>query len=257
MMQSSGNRGTLDILENAQAVARRGADLFAHLSAQAIARTGTFRVALSGGSTPRALHTLFTNDPYRDLIDWSKVHFYWGDDRHVAPDDPESNFRMAYDTLLQFIPIHEAQMHRIHTEMPDASEAADLYEQELRDDFQLAPGELPRFDLIYLGMGPDGHTCSLFPHTAALAITDRLVVANHVPKLNTDRITFTAPVINNAANVIFLIAGADKAPALAAVLEGPPDPDVYPSQRIALTGGDLYWLVDRAAAAQLHTKPSP
>lgn len=257
MTAPSGNRGSLDVLENAQAVARRGADLFARLSDEAIARSGQFRVALSGGSTPRALHTLFTIDPYRDLIDWRNVHFYWGDDRHVAPDDPESNFRMAYDTLLQFIPIHEAQMHRIHTEMPDASEAADLYEQELRDDFQLAPGQLPRFDLIYLGMGPDGHTASLFPHTAALNITDRLVVANNVPKLHTDRITFTFPVINNAANVAFLIAGADKAPALAVVLEGPPNPDEYPSQCIALTNGDLYWLTDRAAAARLHTRPSP
>lgn len=249
----SGQPTHLEIVDDAPSVARRGADLFVRLSADAIARSGQFRVALSGGSTPRALHTLLASDPYRDRIDWSKVQFYWGDDRHVAPDDPESNFRMAYDTLLQFIPIHEAQMHRIHTEMPDASAAANLYEQELRDDFQLAAGHLPRFDLIYLGMGPDGHTASLFPHTSALTVADRLVVSNHVPKLNTDRITLTAPVLNNAAVVAFLIAGADKAPALSAVLEGPPNPDEYPSQRIAPTGGELYWLVDRAAAAQLRT----
>ncbi|MGZ3715498.1 MAG: 6-phosphogluconolactonase [Ktedonobacterales bacterium] len=257
MTMPSGTRGYLEILENPQAVARRGADLFARLSTDAIPRSGEFRVALSGGSTPRTLHTLLASDPYRDLIDWSKVQFYWGDDRYVAPDDPESNFRMAYDTLLQFIPIHEAQMHRIHTELPDASAAADLYEQELREDFRLAPGELPRFDLIFLGIGPDGHTCSLFPHTAALKVTDRLVVANYVPKLHTDRITLTFPVINNAANVVFLVAGADKASALSVVLEGPPDPEEYPAQLVVPTDGDLYWLVDRAAAARLHTRPSP
>ena len=257
MTSPSSHRTHLELADDLQSVARRGAGLFTQLAADAIARTGWFRVALSGGSTPKALHTLLASAPYRDHVDWSMVQFYWGDDRHVAPDDPESNFRMAYDTLLQFIPIHEAQMHRIHTEMPDASAAADLYEQELRDDFHLAPGQLPRFDLIFLGMGPDGHTASLFPHTAALAVTDRLVVANHVPKLNTDRITFTTPVLNAAANVAFLVAGADKAPALAAVLEGPPNPDEYPSQRIAPTSGDLYWLVDRAAAARLHSRPSP
>src|SRR5207302_3151030 len=167
MTMPSGNRGYLEILENPQAVARRGADLFARLSTDTIARSGEFRVALSGGSTPRTLHTLFTTDPYRDLIEWSKIQFYWGDDRHVAPDDPESNFRMANDTLLKYVPIHESQIHRIHTELPDASAAADLYEQELREEFHLAPGEFPRFDLIFLGMGPDGHTASLFPHTAA------------------------------------------------------------------------------------------
>src|SRR5207248_8375818 len=131
---------------------------------------------------------------------------------------------------------------------PDASAAAELYEQELRQEFHLAPGELPRFDLIYLGLGPDGHTCSLFPHTPALDVTDRLVGANYVPKLHTERITLTFPVINNAANVVFLIAGADKASALSIVLEGPPDPDEYPAQLVAPTDGDLYWLVDRAAA---------
>lgn len=257
MTSPSGHRIHLELADDLQSVARRGADLFTRLAADAIAHAGRFRVALSGGSTPKALHSLLAANPYRDRVDWSQVQFYWGDDRHVAPDDPESNFRMAYDTLLQFIPIHEAQMHRIHTEMPDASAAADLYEQELRDDFQLSAGQFPRFDLIFLGMGPDGHTASLFPHTGALAVADRLVVANHIPKLNTDRITFTAPVINAAANVAFLIAGADKAPALAAVLEGPPNPDEYPSQRIAPTSGHLYWLVDRAAAARLHTRPSP
>lgn len=257
MTTSSSNRSHLSVLEDAQAVARRGADLFSRLSAEAIARHGQFRVALSGGSTPKAMHTLLASDPYRDQIDWSKVQFYWGDDRHVAPDDPESNFRMAYDTLLQFIPIHEAQIHRIHTEMPDAAAAAELYEQELRQDFNLTAGQLPRFDLIFLGMGPDGHTASLFPHTAALDVADRLVVSNYVPKLSTDRMTLTFPVINNAANVAFLVAGPDKAPALAAVLEGPPNPDEYPSQRVAPTDGDLYWLVDRAAASQLHNQPSP
>ena len=249
MSSASGNRVHLEVLDGLNAVATRAADLFVR-RAQEARGTGRFTVALSGGSTPKAFHTLLAAPPYRDQVDWSQMQFYWGDDRTVAPDDPDSNFRMARETLLDKLPIREAQIHRIHTEL-DSTAAATLYEDELRQDFHLAPGQLPRLDLIYLGMGPDGHTASLFPHTAALHSTDRLVTTNYVPKLSTTRITLTAPVLNNAATVAFLVAGTDKADALAAVLEGPRDPDTYPSQRIAPTEGDLFWLVDRAAAAKL------
>jgi len=254
MMPSERERVHLVVAEDLNGVAQLGADLFAELARKAAAAGHDFAVALSGGSTPRLMHRLLAGAPYRAEVDWSRIQFYWGDDRHVAPDDPESNFRMARETLLDAVPLREEQIHRMHTEETDARTAADLYEQELRQYFHLTPGQLPRFDLICLGMGPDGHTASLFPHTPALHITDRLVVANPVPKLNTDRITLTEPVINAAAAVAFLIAGPDKAAALAAVLDGPRDADEYPSQRIHPSDGDLYWYVDRAAASQLRAR---
>ena len=243
------------IADDAAGVARNAADLFVHICHRA-APGGRCAVALSGGSTPKALHELLASPPYREQIEWARVHFYWGDERYVAPDDPESNFRMARETLLDRVPLREAQIHRIHTEMDDPDAAALLYEDELRQEFGLRAGQVPRFDLILLGIGPDGHTASLFPHTAALTVTDRLVVANYVPKLATWRITFTVPVINNAANVAFLVAGHDKADALARVLEGPRDPAEYPSQLVAPRDGDLSWYVDRTAAAQLKRAAS-
>lgn len=253
MSTPSGNTTHLVVLGDVQAIAQRAAELFVAQSQQARSRE-RFSVALSGGSTPRAFHQVLANEPYRDQVEWSHVQFYWGDERFVASDDPESNFRMASETLLNFLPIHESQIHRVRTEMGDPAQVAELYEQEIRSDFQLAAGQLPRFDLIFLGIGPDGHTASLFPHTAALAIRDRLVVANYVPKLSANRITLTEPVLNNAAVVAFLVAGHDKASALAAVLEGPRNPEEFPSQLIAPTNGELYWLADQAAAADLKSR---
>jgi 6-phosphogluconolactonase len=241
----------LTVLDDLHAVARAGAELFVAESQKARAR-GRFSVALSGGSTPRTLHALLAAPPFRDQVDWSQVQFYWGDERTVAPDDPESNFRMARETLLDKVPIHEAQIHRVQTELMDPHKAAAAYEDELRREFALSAGHLPRFDLIFLGMGPDGHTASLFPHTEALKAMGRLVVANFVPKLGASRITLTAPVLNAAAVVAFLVAGQDKADALAAVLEGPRNPEEYPAQLIAPTHGALHWLADRAAAAKLQ-----
>lgn len=249
MTQPRDARRRIEVADDLQGVARLAADLFVRLVEL---RSGaTFRVALSGGSTPKALHTLLAAPPLRDRVEWSRVAFYWGDDRTVPPDHPDSNYKMARDTLLSLVPVREDQIHRMRTELPPSA-AADDYERTLRDTFQLAPGQLPRFDLIFLGMGPDGHTLSLFPHTEALRVTDRLVVANHVAKLSTDRVTFTYPVANNAAAVAFMVAGDDKADALAQVLEGPRDVEEYPSQGIAPTDGELYWFVDRAAAAKLR-----
>lgn len=250
--QPAGQR-LLQVYKDLDALAHAAAGLFAQLDETRPHEM--FDVALSGGSTPRTFHQVLASPPYRDRIDWATVQYYWGDERFVPPDDPESNYRMARETLLSRVPVTTDQVHRVPTEMGDPASVAQIYEADIRRDMNVLPGQLPRFDLILLGMGPDGHTASLFPHTAALQITDRLVTANDVPKLNTTRITFTVPVINNAANVVFLVAGADKADALHAVLEGPRDPETYPSRLIAPANGTLYWLVDQAAAAKLTTHP--
>jgi 6-phosphogluconolactonase len=227
------------VVEASQAVGARG--------------SGVFRVALAGGSTPRPLYQLLASSPYRERIDWSRMQVYWGDERNVGPESDESNYKMAREALLDHASLRPEQIHRIRGELA-ASEAAMDYQQVLARTFGLAPdqpSEWPRFDCILLGMGPDGHTASLFPNTMALEVRDRTVVANPVPKLDAERITLTVPVLNAAASVLFLVAGADKADALAAVLEGPPQPMLYPSQLVAPTNGTLRWLVDQAAAARL------
>jgi 6-phosphogluconolactonase len=235
------------VYDDLDALAHAAAEIFVARSQQA---PGVYRVALSGGRTPIGLHNALVASPYRERVAWERVQFYWGDDRCVPPDDEESNYRMARETLLEPLGIPAEQIHRMRTELPPA-EAANQYEQELRATFDLAAGELPRFDFNLLGMGPDGHTASLFPHTAALMEMERLVVANEVPQLQTTRITLTAPVFNAAATTIFMIAGADKADALHAVLRGPVNPEEYPTQLIAPTNGELLYLLDRAAAAKL------
>ncbi|HEU5347183.1 MAG TPA: 6-phosphogluconolactonase [Ktedonobacterales bacterium] len=241
----------LNIYDDLSGVARAAADLLVRLQHDDRPQEH-FALALSGGSTPRTLHGVLVAPPYREQIDWESMQYFWGDERSVPPDDPESNYRMARETLLLKAPVTADQVHRVPTERGDPALVAELYEADIRRLMNVLPSQLPRFDLILLGMGPDGHCASLFPHTEALAVRDRLVTANHVPQLHTDRITFTVPVINNAAAVVFLVAGADKADALAAVLEGPPDPETYPSQLIAPEHGTLHWLVDRAAAAKLR-----
>jgi 6-phosphogluconolactonase len=246
-------RRHLEIFAGQDQLARAAAELFVRLSREDPTRQ-SFTVALPGGSTPRAFHTLLAATPFVEQVEWSKVEFYWIDERFVPPDHPDSNYRMARETLLDRLPLRPDQVHPVPTELGDPSEVAAVYEADIRRGFALPPNELPRFDLILLGMGPDGHTCSLFPHTAALRVRDRLVVANEVPQLHTTRITLTVPVLNNAAHVAFVVAGADKADALAAVLEGPDQPEEYPSQLVRPHDGDLYWLLDEAAAARLHRR---
>lgn len=241
----------LSVYDDLAGVAHAAADLLVQLQHEDRPQD-YFTLALSGGSTPRAFHSTLVVPPYRDQIDWENMQYFWGDERFVPPDDPESNYRMARETLLLQAPVTSDQVHPVPTERGDPALVAELYEADIRRLMNVLPGQLPRFDLILLGMGPDGHCASLFPHTEALTVHDRLVTANHVPQLHTDRITFTVPVINNAAAVVFLVAGADKADALAAVLEGPHDPETYPSQLIAPEHGTLHWLVDRAAAAKLR-----
>ncbi len=240
------------VLEDLQAIARAAADEFVELRQEAIKAHGRFTVALSGGSTPKALHAVLaersTENPR--LIDWSRVQVFFGDERHVPPDHPDSNFRMANETLLSKVPIPKENIHRIHCENPDAAEAAAEYDAELARAFQLKQGEFPRFDLVLLGMGPDGHTASLFPNTEALKETTKRVVANWIEKFNTWRVTFTRPTINNAAAVMLMVAGEDKADALAEVMDGG-SPETYPVKYVKPVSGKLIWIVDRAAAKLL------
>jgi 6-phosphogluconolactonase len=216
----------------------------------AIAARGRFTIALSGGSTPRSLYTLIAANANSSLP-WEKIFFFWGDERHVPPTDTESNYRMAEETILSKVPVPAANIFRVPTENPDASAAAEAYEQTLRKFFELAAGEFPRFDLILLGMGPDGHTASLFPETVALQEKSRLVVANWVEKLHAYRITLTLPVLNAARRVAFLVSGADKASVLHEVLEGSAPGEKYPSKLIRPRDGKLIWFLDRAAASEL------
>jgi len=231
---------------------RAAAGEFLRLAEEAVRSKGLFTVCLSGGSTPRRLYSLLGEDPeWKIRIPWGAAHFFWSDERHVPPDDPESNFRMTWETMLSKVPVLPANIHRIPGELPDADRAAHEYDGVLRELFKLGDGQFPRFDLALLGMGADGHTASLFPGSGALHEERRMVVSNRVERLATERITMTAPVLNNAGNVIFLVLGEDKAPALKAVLEGPRQPDPLPAQMIQPAHGSLLWLVDRHAASLL------
>jgi 6-phosphogluconolactonase len=221
-------------------------------AAEAIAQRGRFTIALSGGSTPRNLYTLIAANASASLP-WDQMFFFWGDERHVPLNDPDSNYRMAKETLLSKVPIPPANIFPVPADNPDAAAAAQAYEDTLRKFFALAAGEFPRFDLILLGMGPDGHTASLFPETAALQEKSRLVVANWVEKLSNSRITFTLPVLNAARCVAFLVSGADKAAVLHEVLEGKAPGEKYPSKLVRPIEGKLIWFVDRAAASDLST----
>jgi 6-phosphogluconolactonase len=220
---------------------------------EAVAQRGRFTIALSGGSTPKNLYNLLATNA-RNVLPWERMFFFWGDERHVPPTDPDSNYRMADETLLSKIPVAAANVFRIPAENPDAAAAAATYEQTLRKFFHLEPGQFPTFDLILLGMGPDGHTASLFPGTQALQEKNRLVVANWVEKLKTSRITLTLPVLNAAGCVAFLVSGTDKAAVLKAVLEEDVPGEQYPSKLVRPSEGKLIWLVDRAAASALSNK---
>ncbi|HZC66039.1 MAG TPA: 6-phosphogluconolactonase [Candidatus Dormibacteraeota bacterium] len=241
----------IEIFPDSAAIARRASELFIAAAKSAIAERGAFNVALSGGSTPKALNNLLAAEPLRSQISWANLKIFFGDERHAGPTDPDSNYRMTTETLLSKAPLKPAQVHRIMGEYPEAEKAALEYEDVLRKNFNLAQGQLPRFDLMFLGMGDEGHTLSLFPGTKALHDGGRLVMHNWVGKLYTDRITCTAPVANNSAMVVFMIGGAAKAPALKAVLEGPHEPEQLPSQLIAPTNGELFFLLDTAASAML------
>lgn len=235
-------------------LATEAARRFVAAAREAGAARGRFMVALSGGSTPKALLHLLSAPPYRDQIDWAGVHIFWGDERCVPPNDEQSNYRMAREALLVQVPIPADQIHRIPGENPDHEAAATEYEATLRRAFGLAPGELPRFDLLHLGLGTEGHTASLFPGSPALHERERLVAAPYVEKLSANRITLTPPAINAAREVQFLVAGEEKAAIVREILHIPRNPDELPAQCVAPTAGRLVWLLDRAAAARLDTR---
>lgn len=237
-------------LSTPQELFQAAAEEVLHSATEAVARRGRFTIALSGGSTPKNLFTLIAANASASLP-WAQIFFFWGDDRHVPPTDPESNYRMANETLLSKVPVPPANIFRIPTENPDASSVAETYEKTLQKFFALQPGEFPRFDLILLGMGPDGHCASLFPETEALQEKSRLVVANWVEKLHAHRITLTLPVLNAARRVAFLVSGSDKAAVLHEVLEGDAPGEKYPSKLVRPSDGKLIWFVDRGAASQI------
>jgi 6-phosphogluconolactonase len=240
------------ILTNIDAIAKRAAQDFVQSATQAVSEKGSFTVALSGGSTPKALYSLLAGDAaLRSQLPWDKMYLYFGDERSVGPDHSDSNFRMATETMLSKVPLKPEQVFRIKGEYKDTDKAAQEYEQVLRTSFKIAEGQFPRFDLVFLGIGSEGHTASLFPGTKALHETKRLVVRNWVGKLYTNRITLTAPAINNAARVVLMVTGADKALALKGILEGPYEPDQLPAQIIQPPNGKLLWLVDTVAGGML------
>lgn len=241
------------ILEDGAAVAKTAAELVVAAAQAAVGAGRVFTMALAGGSTPKALYRLLSGDEaLRAAMPWDKMQVFFGDERHVPPDHADSNFRMASEALLARAPLAPGQVVRIKGEYADAGVAATEYQAALEDYFKLAPGAYPRLDVVLLGMGNDGHTLSLFPGTKALRPDGRLVVSNWIGKLYTERVTLTAPVVNQARLAIFMVTGADKAPALKAVLEGPQEPDQLPSQLIQPKDGKVVWLVDAGAGALLR-----
>jgi 6-phosphogluconolactonase len=240
------------ILPDGPAIANRCAQKFVEIAAAAVKEKGSFDVALAGGSTPKTLYGLLVNDPaLRARVPWDKMHLFFGDERHVGPSDPQSNFSMAQETMISKSPLKPEQVTRIKGECPEAEDAAKEYERDLRAYFKLSDGQFPRFDLVLLGMGSEGHTLSIFPGTKAVRENRRIAVHNWVGKVLMDRITLTAPAVNNARNVIFMVTGADKAPALTAVLERFYEPDQLPAQLIQPANGNLLWLVDTGAGSML------
>jgi 6-phosphogluconolactonase len=239
------------LFTDADAMARAAAIQLLELSKAAVAERGIFTLALSGGSTPKKLYALLGKDPAFATFPWAQTHLYFGDERHVAPDDAESNFRMVKESLLNSGLVPAENVHRVFAELESAAQAASEYEAQMRRDFEdkaLLDG-FPRFDVVLLGMGPDGHTASLFPGSAALDEKTKWVAANWVEKFKTDRITFTFPVLNAARVVLLLIAGADKAPMIRQVLGDARG--TYPVERVQPADGVKVWMLDHAAAAEL------
>ena len=228
-------------------LARAAARHFVARSLEAVAIKGSFTVALSGGSTPRSLYEVLADahEPFRALVPWSNIYFFWSDERHVLPDHPDSNYRMAYEAMLSHAPVSEYNVHRIPSENPDAVAAAQAYEETL---IRVTKASLPQLDLILLGLGTDGHTASIFPDSEVLQESKRLVAAPWVEQLKTYRITMTLPLINNAASVLFLVSGTDKAEIVKEVVQGTKR---YPAQEVRPGNGELIWLLDREAAGKL------
>ena len=247
------SRESRQVFPDAEALAEGAAVELIRAAQQSVADRGMFMLALAGGSTPQKLYSLLAGDPeFRDFP-WDKTHLFFGDERHVPPSHIDSNYLMVSSTLLASGVVPATHVHRIRAEMPDANMAAVDYDVELHSTFTQAmrANGFPRFDVILLGMGPDGHTASLFPGSKALDEKERWVVANWVEKFNSVRITFTFPVLNTARAVFMLVSGEDKADMLHEVLEAKRETPIYPVQLVRPIDGEKVWLLDSAAAARL------
>ena len=236
---------------NSTGLAEAAAELFTNAGREAVLQRGRFAVALAGGSTPKNGYATLAQEPWRSRVDWSRTDLFWGDERCVPPDHPDSNYRMAKEALADHVPVPAANVHRVPAEMSDPKAAADSYENTLHEFFDPTEGSLPRFDLILLGLGEDGHTGSLFPGTSAITERHRLVVSVWVEKLETYRITVTLPLINAARTVAFLVSGSKKAEVLKQTLSETPSEQRLPAQLVRPTNGRLVWIVDWEAAALL------
>lgn len=241
------------ICRDAGELSQKAAERFVALVNEASASSGRFTVALSGGSTPKALYSLLATPGFAERIPWPKVHLFWGDERCVPPDHPDSNYRMVRESLLSKINLAPENVHRMAGEKDPKLAAAD-YEEQLITFFRLSEGALPHFDMILLGLGEDGHTASLFPGSAALDETQRLVATTYVPKLNAHRLTLTLPVLNESAEIFFLVNGRSKAAIVKELLGIRPTIAKFPAQRIQPVDGALTWFITRDAAAELPTR---
>ena len=238
---------SLQIFHTAAALTEAAARHISEQASAAISARGRFSLVLSGGSTPRPVYERLVQAPYRDALDWSRIHIFFGDERCVAPDHADSNYRMASQALLQHVPIPESNIARIRGEIAP-EDAADAYEARLRSYFA---GQNNAFDLILLGLGDDAHTASLFPHTAGIHEKHKWVKAVYVEKLGADRITLTPPILNTAQTLSFLVTGAGKAQAVYDIMHGAYAPDSTPAQIIRPESGNLNWFLDEAAAARI------
>ncbi len=240
----------LHIAKNNEALSTAVAAWLVDYIAATLKKQDRFTLVLSGGSTPHKLNTLLAAAPYKEKIDWAKLHIFWGDERFVPFEDDRNNAKMAFDTLLDHVPVPAGQIHVMRTDIQPEASAAE-YEKIIRQYFPITEPATTSFDLVLLGMGDDGHTLSLFPGTHVMHIEDQLVTSLFLKPQDMYRITLTAPIVNQAACVAFLVSGTGKAAALKQVIEGDYEPDLYPSQVIKPTAGELHWFLDEAAAASL------
>ncbi len=238
------------IYPDTSTLSREAAQYIVRLANESIVTRGCFSIALSGGSTPKTLYGLLATEPYRSQLDWSSIELFWSDERCVPPDNADSNYAMANEALLSKIPIPPNHIHRMPADKADRDAASQEYTLEIQRVF--GTNGIPSFDLLQLGMGPDGHTASLFPHQPSLREQQRLVMPVIVPKPPPPRLTFTPPLLNAARNILFLVTGSDKAEAVHAVLEGDYQPEVYPTQIVRPPNGEITWMLDTNAATKLR-----
>lgn len=243
---------SIAIYSDTETLSQEAAEYIVRIAQESITARRRFTIALSGGSTPKKLYGLLAQEPYLSQIDWTLVDIFWSDERCVPPTDAESNYLMAQQVLLSKIPIPANQIHRMPADLADRDAASYAYTLEMQQT--IGSDSVPRFDLIQLGMGPEGHMASLFPHQPSLHEQQRLVMPVTVPKPPPPRLTFTPRLLNAASHVLFLVTGAEKQDAVKAVLEGEYQPDEYPAQIVQPTKGEVTWMLDTAAAEKLQRK---